>query len=295
MPEETAVAEPVAPEVIAASVEAPASPEVTGEPQPQAESGDPNVLREFFRQHIKSPEELAAALEEVPEEYRAPIVSEYEKRGEQRRQTQEKEKQTARQSRLDAWQPYVEKYTSAEAYLTATMARAQAGDESAWNAPQLAAAINDYRNGAVGKVLLANEAYVPELVDSLLPEMTREEQQRLEKPLYDFARTGLSKDVVSAAMELYGARMQAKGYEAGMQKGLKDREAKAALAEKVQKIAEIQKQAPGIAVPGAQSSRESQLEQVRLEIADFDPAKFPPEERQSRFNELQARLRELQR
>ena len=66
----------------------------------------------------------------------------------------------------------------------------------------LTAAINDYRNGAVAQVVLQNEAYVDTLIEKFLPDITPDEESQLEKPLYEFGRTGVAAELVPLLLTL---------------------------------------------------------------------------------------------
>lgn len=292
MADEAAVA--VEPQTIAAPEveEVSPAPQEAGEAAPAEDAG--SVLRDFFRQHVTSPEEFAAALEEVPEEFRTPIMQEWERRGEQRSRTRKQETDTARDGRLGTWKPYADNYANAEAFLQSAIRRANAGDLDALsNVQVLAKAMDDYRNGAVGKVILENEAYVPDLIDTLLPDLTPEEQQKLDKPLYEFGRTGIASKVVPLAVELAQERARKAGYDEGFKKGQQDRAAKAVLAEKLTKLEEVRKQAAGLPVNGRAVTVEDERAQIQREISQFDPTGMSVTEGMKQLNDLRQRLNAL--
>ncbi len=292
-PPEAPVAPPPVDPGIAAPVEAPPSPAPAGETPPTPDAGD--VLKDFFRLHVKSPEELQAALESVPEEFRAPITSEWERRGEQRVQTRAQEVQTAKDARMAVWQPLATEYPRAEAYLNAAVNRAKAGDpEALSNVDGIAQAINAYRNGAVAKIVLENEGYVPKLMDSLLPDLTKEEEAKLERPLYEFGRTGVASQVVPLIAELAIQRRETAAFEKGRQKGLKDLGAKERLAEAATNLQRIKNETVGVSPAGSQVSREGALSSINQEIAAFDPTQFPAGEREAKLADLWARKRQLE-
>ncbi len=276
------------PEPVVATPEEPASPE--GDAAPEEGGERQEVIRDLFRGMTVA--ELKAALDEVPTDVRSDVEQEIERRGEQRATTRQKETKDATESRLKLWQPYAERYPKAQSFLQQAVSKAKSGDTDALtNVDALTAALDDYHNGAVAKVVLENEGYVSTWLDAILPDPSPEEKSKLDKPLYEFGRTGLASHVVPVATELAMERARKEGFEAGVKKGQQDKEAKAALADKLAKLQEIKNQAPGVPVHGSAVSRSSERSRLQKEIDDFDPMKLPPNERMGKLKELQQRLR----
>lgn len=288
MPDEPATLDAPVEEPEVVTPEEPASPE--GDAPSEGGGERLEVIRDLFKGATVA--ELRAALDDVPTDVRSELEAEIERRGEQRAATRKRETQEATESRLGLWKPYAERYQRAQSYLQAAVSRAKAGDiDAISNVDAITAAMDDYHNGGIAKVVLENEAYVGPLVDRLLPDLTPEEQKKLDKPLYEFGRTGLASHVMPVLAELAMERARKEGFDEGLKKGQQDREAKVALAEKLAKIEEIRKQAPGVPVTGQAVSKTDERTRLQKEIAAFDPMKLPPQERAAKLKELQQRAR----
>lgn len=266
---------PAPPETPAEPVEPVAPPETPpASPPPSTTVGDAEQddgEREPDLSALKglSEAQLEAVLEAADPEARDRVVGKYETAGEQRARTRKQEMDGAKTSRLGLWKPYVDNLPAAKGYVDGTLARVKAGDFDALDPKVLEAAIRDAGFGATGQILLENEAYVDTVLDTFLPDMTPEETQALDKPLYEFARTGMAGKVMPVLMELALKRAKAEGVAEGIKKGLSDKQAKQELAEKLEKIETIRKEAPGVIPNGKAPTSQSQRDTYSRAVAQF--------------------------
>lgn len=276
-----------------APVEPPiAEPEVVAPPEGDAAPPDEGTDRgELIRELFKGAtvDELRAALEDVPAETRSELEAEIEKRGETRAQTRKHEMSEAKANRLAAWKPYIDNLSSADGYVKGSIARMKAGDQTDLN--QLERAINDATLGHTGRVLIENESYVDNLIDQVLPDLTAEEAKSLDKPLYEFSRTGQAGKIIPDVFKLALERAKTEAFAEGVKKGEGNRETKIKLAEKLAKIAEIRKQAPGVSLNGHAESTSDRRSALVQEIDAIDP--FTDPQAQTKLDALKKRLKAL--
>lgn len=284
-----------APPVEVPPVEAPTEPVVTPEVEasPEGDAQQPSertdlaeVLKTVSAAELK--ELLAAAPPEAREEYEREVES----RGEQRAQTRKKETEKATSERLSAWKPYVDNLPNAQAYVNQQLAKLKAGDMLD-NPTMFEQANQQLSVGVLGKVVLENEAYVPELVNKYLPEMTTEEAQKLDKPLYKFGQTGMAKEAVSAIFEVAVERAKAEAYAEGVKKGEGNLQAKESLVEKLKKVQEIKQQGVGVGINGGAAPAEGS-DAIQKDIAqlkqDINSGKITQAEYAERDKKLKQRI-----
>lgn len=254
-------------------VEEAAPSPVEGEAPPPAEEDKLNLIREVFKGATVT--ELRAALDEVPTEVRTELESEIERRGEQRWQTRERERTTSTSDRHEEYRRIIAEKGRAESELNMRLRRVMAGDPNAFNGMQatdIAAHIDTYANGTLAQAMLENEEMLGPLREKYLPELSNEERQALDKALYEDARRGTITQV-PIVVDLAIERARKEGFEEGVKKGEQNRQAKAQLAEKVERILSIQKQAPGVQPSGGRSvTKEDERVAIAREMQSINTA-----------------------
>lgn len=251
---------------------APTTPESSPEGEPESEIDETRL--ELFRELFKGAkvDELRAALDEVPEDVRGELESEIERRVEQRTSTRQKEVDTAKTARRSAFEPLAAKRGDAQSWLARQVGKAKAGDFDALQNPdQLIAAIDDYYNGGIAHVSVENEKAIDQVFDKHLPNLTPEEQAALDKPLYDFGRTGEVSKVLPKLMELAIERAKSDAFAEGVKKGEASKQAKVALAEKLAKLSEIKQQSPGRVPNGRSQTASGNRAALLAEMKSIDP------------------------
>lgn len=266
----------------------PAPSPVEGEQQEQPEGNGSAIPRADTREEIEA--FLASASPQAREAYERDV----EARGEQRAQTRKKETDTAVAGRLEAWKPYVDNLPNAQAYVTAQMAKVKGGD--LLDDPKLFEQASQQLNvGTLGKVVLENEAYVQPLLDKYLPELTKDEADKLDKPLYKFGQTGMAKEAVNAIFEVAVERAKKEAFDAGVKKGEGNLAARESLLEKYEKVAKIKQEGAGVSPNGKPSSVADERARLGAEIAAFDPTKMTHADAQAKLAELKAKEAALTR
>jgi len=234
------------PEVIAEPEETISPPE--GEVVEPEQGTDEPDLKTLLKG--TSVDELKALLDSVDPEVRGELEQEIERRGEQRATTRQREVERASDARTTAFKQFTESGNKAASFLRERINRAQQGDpEALTDTNSLAQAIDAYRNGAVASAALDNEQMLSPLRDKYLPEPTPEERTKLEKALYDDGVKGTLSQL-PIMLELATARAREEGKAEGIKQGERNREAKAAVAEKLRKLTEVKKQAAGVQPQG---------------------------------------------
>lgn len=244
------------------------------------------LIRELFKG--AKADELRAALDEVPPEIRGELEAEIERKGEQRAQTRQREVSDAKTVRKSGLEPLAQARQGAQTWLSQQIGKAKAGDFDALNPDQLIGAIDAYYNGGIAHVSLENEQALDKAIDTYLPNLTESELKELDKPLYEFGRTGEVAKALPKIVELAIERAKADAFAEGVKKGEQSKQAKSALAERLAKISEIKKQAPGVSPRGRSQTAGDRRTSLMNEIEAIDP--YDPSA-QSQLNELKKRMK----
>ena len=285
VPVETPVEVPVE-EPVAEPAEV-ASPPEGGE---EAEPDSGSLLREHAAS--LSADELRLLIEAAPAEERSKLEKEYEGRGEQRALNRKKESEQKTSERLAQWKPYVDNLPNAHAYVNQQIANLKAGN--LLDNPQLFEQVQQQIvAGTVGQMLLANESYVPTLVEKYLPDLTAEEAEKLDKPLYRFGQTGLAKEAVDSIIEAIVERREKEAFEKGVAKGEGNLKARETLLEKLTNAQKVKNETAGVSPNGKAVSISDERARLKAEIAAFDPSKMTFQEAQEKLQELRAKERSL--
>lgn len=278
-------------EPVAVPVEEPvAEPEPVASPPEGGEEAAPSEGNDLLRQLASSAsaDELRILIDAAQPEEREKLVKDYEGRGEQRALNRKKEVSQKAEERLAQWKPFVDNLPNAQAYVNQQLSRVKAGE--LLDNPQLFEQVQQQIvTGAIGQMLLSNEAYVPTLVEKYLPEMTVDEQAKLEKPLYKFGQTGLAKDAIESIFEVALDRATQEAFDKGVAKGEGNLKARETLLEKLTKAQQIKNETAGVSPNGKAVSLSDERARLNAEIQSFDPSKMTFTEGQEKLKELRAK------
>lgn len=290
---ETVTADPVVEPVVE-------TPLLDDSPEPEpvvvpSEEGEPDsterldTLKELFKGATVA--ELRAALDDVPPEVRSELESEIERRGEQRERTRKQEVDSSTDERLGAYKAVKDAATSAESHLKVELKKL-ADQEDLVYAQALATQIESYKAGGIAAIVEKNEQAIGPLLQQYLPDQTAEEKERLDKPLYQFGKTGEVDKALTVIMELAVARAKAEGIKEGQGQAARSRESKESLAEKAAQIMAVKKQSPGAPIKGgsltAASLREQYSTKMQKYKQDLNGGKLTSTQIQEREAELES-------